>query len=134
MTFIVPKEGRLSALEGLRSSPLGSAACVLFENDLTPDADTVLADLDEPTWTGYSRLALSGWSDPALTADDHAVTVAGTVTWTKTDSGSADVYGYAVIDSDDKILGIERFASAPVSVDQLIPFPLAVSYLLTSEE
>ena len=41
---------------------------LLFVNDITPDEDTVLADLTEPTWGGYARVTLDPglWTAPFL--------------------------------------------------------------------
>lgn len=131
MAFLVPKEGRLADLEDLRSGGLSDSRVVLFSNNLTPDSDTVYADLTQPTWDGYAAAVISAWSVPALDASGIAYMVAAPTSWTKTDAGSANAYGYAIVDADDKIRAVERFTSPPRVVDQGVPFTLTATYRAT---
>lgn len=128
MSAIVPKEGRTALLHWLTLTGLGSAAVGLAANDLTPDADTVFADVVEPEWGGYAQQPSGPWSDPTPLPDGTSQVTASPVSFTMTDPGSAEVYCWFLKDTNGKLLAIERFAGAPVAVTSGQPFPLTLLY------
>jgi hypothetical protein len=131
--FNVPDQGLLPVCNGMISTVLNGAKCVLFTNNLTPSRSTVYADLVQPTFAGYSAALLTGWSAPSLSADGHYVTTASPVSWTKTDSGNQNVWGYGIVDALNNLLGAEQFPGAPTQIQQLVPFPLTASWQAKSE-
>lgn len=134
INFMVPFEGRVASLNALRETLLDGSEIVLFENDIDPGDGVTLGDLVEPSWAGYERKALVGWTDPALNDDGVALTSADAVTWTKTDAGDANLVGYGLIDSEGTLIGIQRFLEiGAIVLAQLVPFPLVVTYGDTSE-
>jgi|ERR1700761_331989 len=70
---ILPDEGIADQLSYILSSTISGVLpwqLILFTNDLTPDSDTVLADLEEAEWPGYMRKTLtrSDWTTPEVNA------------------------------------------------------------------
>jgi hypothetical protein len=99
-----------------------SGPWILFSNDITPDIDTVFADLVEADFGGYARVGFAGWSAPFMNPDDHAQAEHPFVVWTHDGGDANDVYGWAYctldLDSEiDKLLFIERFPDGPVTLD-----------------
>lgn len=129
----VPREGRLAEMEKLRTELLTGSRVVLFSNNLTPDRDTIFADLVEPAFTGYAPETPGSWSAVVETADHHYQTTAATVTFTNESGSGQDVYGYGLVSADDELLLVERFPAAPFTMLDLVPFPISVTHQLTSE-
>lgn len=93
----------------------------LFQNDLVPDCDTVLADLTEADFTGYAEIVLLNDLDPqtcvgmiqgphtlpdgsfALYIDEQVFTASGTAL-------PNTVYGAYVTDDDGLLVAVKRFA------------------------
>jgi len=68
----------------------------LFQNDLVPDADTVLADFVQSTFGGYSavQLARDEWLFPSVVGDELVTTYTSSPqVWTASTGGQL-VYGY----------------------------------------
>lgn len=90
---------------------------LLFQNDVTPNRNTVLADLDVATFSGYATLTAQTFN-PALTDDDGNTRVIGPVCqFTATAATITNtIYGYYVTDTAGTLLlGAERF-DEPVEV------------------
>lgn len=92
----------------------------LFVNDLDPDQDTVLADIEEPTWPGYTRftLARSDWTDPVIDSD-HAVSTWKTEPqiWLNDGSDSPTIFGAFMVDPTAGVLRLlQRFDPGDVRV------------------
>lgn len=121
MPQVFPNEGLTDLLSywiGKQSNAFASWQLMLWKNDITPDQDTVYADLTEAAFVGYSRVTINPatWVSPIID-DDKAVTTYGTdpVTWNVT-SGTETIYGYALITPTSPVIrSIERFAD-PVLV------------------
>ncbi len=121
---MVVKHG-LIALLGfvLRRSEI-DAEIGLFTNDFTPDADTVLGDLTEATWSGYARVEVRSltWPDPTINGDGQGESDGPTFSFI----ASADLvpavlnYGLFITIRDDagfeKLFFATRFAT-PASVE-----------------
>lgn len=106
-------------------------SALLFTNDYTPDESTVLADLTEPTFAGYSRRSVdpATWTAPALVGH-YAKSSWGSVPLEWTNGGAVDVtvYGYALYDSlFSRLVLVERFdpddirAVAPGDTIKVLP-------------
>lgn len=90
----------------------------LFKNNYTPISTTVLSDLTEADYTGYSSLSLSGFpaasvvgSSGSSTGDAKVFTVGASPSTTN------NIYGYYITDSGNtKLYGVQRDPGAPVSM------------------
>lgn len=98
---------------------------LLWVNDLTPDFDTIIDDLQEADFGGYSRKDIDRalWQAPARVADTVVWTYSdGPFTWTRSGGADQTVYGYAVIDPTAvEIRWVQRLDS---------PVPIAVGGIL----
>lgn len=129
MAIVIPDEGKLFLLNQLIRQDVTEIfpfVLRLFQNDVTPDADTVRADLTESSFAGYLPVELvrADWTAP-LISDDRAESVWGTtpVAFTPS-SGSQFCYGYFVTDIDDNfVLWAER-KPVPSSLDPTHPLYL----------
>lgn len=109
---IIPDEGLARGLEWtLVNGDTQTIAweLLLFVNDITPDADTVLADLVEPSWPGYSRfpIAPQGW-ELAAVVEHVALATWGTdpVQFVNSVGPTETVYGCGYV---DPAFGVLRF-------------------------
>lgn len=95
-----PDEGQIAELDNILNRHEDSFTVILFTDDLTIDADTVLTDLHAPTFTGYGEIAGTGivWPGAAIDGDGAALVNSPTITFTCTaDPGSPElIYGIAV--------------------------------------
>lgn len=122
MSLVLPYVGKVLALkylvnkisqDGGASASGGDRTIKLFSNNLTPNNNTVLADVTEvEISTGYAPIVLLG--------DNWGVSTNGAVTTatyndyvTFNFSTETTVYGIYITNSDDELLWIERFAVAP---------------------
>jgi len=96
---------------------------ILWVNDITPDHDTVVADLTPATFGGYifATLVDSLWQTPELVSGCASVqydTVP--ITWTVATTAGETLYGWALLDVDDDVIRfVQRFEPGDVN-------PLAV--------
>lgn len=90
----------------------------LFQNDITPTADTALSALDEADFTGYAQVDDPGWGASFINADGDAQALAANCQFTQTATTvSNTIYGYFVTDTTDAILlWAERFED-PIAMD-----------------
>ena len=113
---IIPDEGLagtlLRTLNPAGVSP-GSWRLILWVNDLTPDKDTVVADLVPATWLGYSFVTLdqTKWTAPDV-SDGCATSYYDTapLVWWVTGGPTETNYGYALIDTGPNVIRfVQRF-------------------------
>lgn len=131
MALKIPKARLQVELDALVTALFGGATplkVLLFTNAVTPDRNTVIGDLTEATWSGYSRQTL-----PALGASTYvspdAITVAGSdVQFTNSTAGDVTLYGYAVVDNAGVLLWAER---DPAAVSGPITLPTLQKYSVT---
>jgi len=139
---LLTNEGIGQQIDNILRTPISGQlpwSMIFFTNDIVPDFDTVLADLTEATFGGYTRLTLtrSVWTSPVI-ADGCAHSTWGTdaVIWTVTSGPLETIYGYAFID----VLGglirfVQRYDDAdilPLTIGTKIT--LLPQYTLTSAE
>lgn len=95
--------------------------CKLYQNDVTPDKDTVIGDLTEATFSGYAPVTITGWNfgSVGLDAEDRAVTVGDNVPIFTHSGGATDnmIYGYYVVDNVGALMWVQRIDEAPVPID-----------------
>lgn len=127
MPAVYPNEGLPILTDQLwraAAAPVVPWEFFLFANDLTPDQDTVAADVVLATFVGYSgvQITRSVWLAASVVADKGSTQYgASPIVWTCT--GDAEViYGYGIIDpASNKLLLIERWAAAvDLSVQPLV--------------
>lgn len=115
MALVMCKPGDVAILDGIRSA--GSLPKLkLFKNDVTPDVDSVLGDLDEADFDGYTTSGIS-WAPAFVNGDGKGQLTGSAVVFLATGGGTPnDIYGaYVVNNAEDTLLYAERFP-APISI------------------
>jgi len=115
----IPNEGLGVTLQELLGAVAPSVLpweLLFWVNNIVPDADTVLADLTEATWSGYMRLTLSRdlWTVPTV-ADGcaHSTFTEDATVWYVTGGPTETNYGYAYVDTGAGVIRfIQRFDDA----------------------
>ena len=118
---LVPDAGLARGLTWTLDNPdtqLDAWQLLVWVNDLVPDAGTTLADLVEPSWSGYARVGLTPaqWSVPVVT-DHVAESVWGTgpVEFANASGPTETVYGCAMYDPLFNVLRfVQRFDAGDV--------------------
>ena len=139
---LLPDEGIGDLLAYWTSTPISGVAdwyLMLWVNDIQVNSDTVLADLEEATWAGYSQKILnrSNWSEPEVEGG-CATTQWGTesIVWYVGDGEPQTNYGVAYVDpTTSRVRFVQRFDDddiAPVEVGG--KFLLLPKLTLTSAE
>lgn len=113
-TIKVVDDGLLSSLAALRVTWLPSLSFGLYQNDLTPEAATTIAEIDPCTFSGYVGLQLAaGWSLPVIDGA-RAVSLANLLTWTHNGGVLSNwVFGFYVVDGIGDLVLAQRFEDAP---------------------
>lgn len=121
MPAVYPKEGLpilVAQLWKASGAPVTPWEFFLYANDLTPDEDTVAADVTPATFTGYGTVQVdrSLWTTPTVVGSKGVTQYgAAPIVWTCTGSPET-IYGYGILEPDaNKLLLIERFA-APIDL------------------
>jgi hypothetical protein len=117
--LVVPKVSALLLLNAIQNALLGLISVHLYVNDISPDLDTVLADLTEASFPGYAGQVGTFTTPPFTNGSNKAETDQdSSVTFTSTGSSGETAYGYYITDTlNADLYWIERFAS-PVPFDQ----------------
>lgn len=115
MALVVTNLGEVLMLGTLVTELFGTLTLRLFQNDITPDAETETADFDEADFPGYASIDLDDWSSAVEIPSGEAETVEQTRIFTATGSSPAnDVYGYYVTNGSGVTVWAERFAAMQV--------------------
>ncbi len=101
----------------------------LFKSNTTPSGSTVVGDLTECDFAGYSAANLT-WASASQVSSKGSAT-ASDVTFTAS-SGSQTVYGYYACKTDGTLLWVERFGSSKV-IDSSNPITISPKFTLSSE-
>jgi hypothetical protein len=119
-TFAIPKASELKQLADLKTNVVDGGECGLFQNDYTPNADTVIADLTECTFTGYARVTLTTFTAPYLTAEGKGAIQSPLANFNTASPFTVGqlAYGYFVEDVDGDLLLAGRFP-APIPMASL---------------
>lgn len=116
--------GKLTVIEIQLSAELRQADLVanppllmLFVNNITPDEDTVLGDLTEATFPGYTRQSIDFSPPGALVGHTWVLTPVALVFTRAAGAGGEDVYGYGVLDSTGTaLLWAQKDPGAPLDM------------------
>jgi hypothetical protein len=116
MSVIVPLVGAMRCLEILTTP--GAFTMKLFKNNLVPNQGTTLLMLTEADFSGYLPVNLVGWTSPVPDGFGRAITNSDPALFTH-DAGLVDndIYGYYVIQGLADLLWVERFATAPIAIE-----------------
>lgn len=90
----------------------------LFQNNVVPSRDTLLADLTPADFTGYALNATAAYAAAGLDSDGTPIMATGVITFTAGSpiTVSNTIYGYYIVDSaGTALLLAERFPT-PVQV------------------
>ena len=76
----------------------------LYKNAVTWAHGTLITDITECDFTGYSQMVTGGWSTPALDASFDAYSTGSVVQWTNTGATSQSVVGWFYWDVTNAVL------------------------------
>lgn len=119
---LLPQEGIGDQLEYILRANISGVApwqMIFFKNNVIPDENTVLADLEEADFGGYMRLTMTRatWTSPTLSG--HCATStwgSDAVVWSVTGGPPQTLYGYAYIDFTSGVIRfVQRFDDADIS-------------------
>lgn len=101
---VLPDEGLIQQAQDLLAIPRLALprTLILFKNDITPDAGTVLADLVQPSWAGYHSVLLDPTLFTGFTVRNgccHCTWGSAPYVWYVTGGPVSTVYGWAAIDT-----------------------------------
>lgn len=129
--LILPNEGKPDLLAYMIKQTISGVnpwSLRLFQNDLTPDANSVEASFEEADWDGYAAVTMERalWTEPTIDNDTAKSTWKTTPTvWTNEDEEEVTVYGCYYTDDDAGVVrGAFRFDTPAV-----IPVGLQLSVL-----
>lgn len=119
---LLPNEGIAAQLEYILRAPILGVVpweLLLWVNDIVPDADVELGDLEEASFNGYTRYTLprEQWTVPEV-EDGCARSTWGTVPlqWVVGNGLVQTPYGYAMIDESSGVIRfIQRFDEADIT-------------------
>lgn len=117
-TPVCPNEGELDCQAILKGG--ATLKAMLFVNDVTPSATSVLADFTEPTFPGYTAGGQAlVYGSPATNGTGQGAMTATKLTWTCSGGGAPeDVLGYVIYnDSTGKVWKAERMDTPATMAD-----------------
>lgn len=93
----------------------------LFVNNVTPVGATVLADLTEASYPGYSEIPWVPGAATIVTGDRASWSPASFIFGPPTSGGDVDVYGFMVMyleqgSGTERLMQAARFTGAPVTL------------------
>jgi len=126
-----PRSGAMKLLEYAFSRACDDAPAQddwtlrLWQNDIPVSAETVLADLDVATFTGYADIVLNTAGDcagflqgPAQGSGGEWRLFLDQQTFEQTGTGAVnDIYGAAIFNGTD-LIAVVRFEDAPLAMDE----------------
>lgn len=117
MSLIIPNNSKITILNLITNniSSGGDLKLKLFINDIIPSNATVIEDITECSYSGYSPINLTGSNWLTDTTDGTTVTSYEQQTFSLLEGGL--VYGYFITsNSGSDLFWIERFSGAPFEV------------------
>lgn len=120
---MIPDEGKLKLSES-QNSYLGGLKLGLFTNNFTITSATVLADLTQGAWTGYSPVNLTSWATAVMVGTRASKTSNITAQFDNTSGSPQTYYGwYLYDDSAGKLIAAVNLGS------QTLPDTLSAFYV-----
>lgn len=139
MNMVIPDQGKLLWLNWMLpsdGSDQENFSVRLFQNNITPDADSVLGDFTIATFTGYASVPVdrSDFGGTFISAHVAYSDSAVVPTYTCTGGSAQTVYGwYMVATISNVVVAAQRFDSprsmAPGATEALDPFTMALQTL-----
>lgn len=117
--IVVPTPITIEILDSLIAAggEFDGALVRLFQNDIQPTKDSILADFTIATFTGFATSAAIVWAGPILNPDGEPIVIGDLKLFTGGSpfTVSNTIYGYYIVDAaGTKLLWSERFALAQV--------------------
>ncbi len=118
MALITPNAGAQEiAKRALNFSATGDVKLKLYSSNTTLSETTVVGDLTEATFTGYSAVTLTGASWTVTSADPASASYAQQTFTSSAGSQNQNIYGYYVTNSGGTILlWAETFSDGPYNI------------------
>jgi len=117
LAAIVTNEGEIRIANAIKN--ITFQKIVLFQNNLTPDENTVYSSLTLATFSGYAAVTPT-WGTPAMNGSNQAEMTATPAVFSHSGGGTSNnIYGWAWIDDSlgaQKLIAAERIAGAPKSM------------------
>lgn len=118
-TQVVPSAELVTILEELidTGNALDAVKLILFANNITPNKNTVLADLTQPTFTGYAVFGPVVWGSVMRDVDGTAIVVGGSHPFVCSGGTPTDIiYGWALTNSGGTVLIKAAVLATPVPI------------------
>lgn len=113
MPTYVPNAAELLLITHLfKTETPPNLTCHLFKNDLSVTESTVVGDITEADFEGYSDLSLTraNWSNPTTVSGEAEISYGQTLNFASTDEELQTVYGlYLTENTNDQLVYIEKF-------------------------
>lgn len=135
MALTVPIVGRTKMMDLLKGAFGTTLRFKLYQNNYTPDANSIISSFTEATFDGYTFLNETVWNASALDGSNRGVSQGGTLTWTKSAGATGNnIYGYFVTDASGNLLWAERGPAAPYPMTTVgQTFQLGPQFSFTTE-
>jgi hypothetical protein len=109
---VIPTASRIEQLAAIVAAQLDMGTLHLFKNNITPNKNTLLADLVVADFDGYAGKAIAAWGAEFLDPLGLATTVAPLQTWTSTGQVTPNtIYGCYYRDAGGDLVYAEKFAN-----------------------
>jgi len=121
--ILVPVVSQITWLDMLRAAPVdpadqGRRFWKLFQNDITPTVETVLADLVEATFDGYASIETAGQQPADENPEGWGQANIPEVTFNMTGAVTPNtIYGGYLLNQAGALLGLFRFPN-PVGMNE----------------
>ena len=108
--IIVGKLSRIAQVDLVKAGQLDGGSLRLFQNDFTPNADSLLAAFIVADFVGYANKTIVTWGAAFLDPTGLATTLAPLQTWTPTNGVSPNtVFGCYFLDAGGDLVWSYRF-------------------------
>jgi hypothetical protein len=118
MGVVLPQRAKVQKLRYISGNAFRMKG-ILWVNNYTPTDTTVLGDLTEATFAGYSQQSIS-FGTPSIDGSGRGQMVMNPITFTAGSiSSPVSVYGVAIVDYDSEgavAMWVQRFDSAPITL------------------
>jgi hypothetical protein len=135
MSLVVPDVGEVYIMNSwLAGFPPSSLFVRLYQNNFTPDQNTLLSDLTVATFSGYAQASVTLGT---FTTVAHKAKSVGTAAQVFTHNGggtSNTIYGYYVVDTfTGNLVWVERFGSSQIMLNNGDQISITLQFTANSE-